>query len=261
MINLQKSPSPLEPDLMLKLLPIILALLLPGMAKSQGVEFPAPPNGQVFDPAGWLGADRIIRLENELSRYQKNHQVDVFVVLWSRSLPPRTTLEELAVRLGETWSQQPLWAVVLHLPESLHRPVVVSRNTSGPLPGEQFIDDARQSAVSRGMKEPHTRARIESLALEIGEELIFCKNRELLEQTTSTTGDSNTLPQGEQLHRPLLPPAIVLIFPALLLIVISCRFHQRSASLTFPARTWRRRLNASWGGANPITVSIPPRSP
>ena len=244
-----------------KLLPIILALLLPGIAKSQGVEFPAPPNGQVLDPTGWLGTDRIVRLENELSRYQKNHQVDVFVVLWSRSLPPRTTLEELAMRLGETWSRQPLWAVVLHLPESLHRPVVVSRSTSSSLSGEQSIDDARQSAVSRGMKEPHTRARIESLALETGEELIFWKNRALLEQTTSTTDDSKTPPQGEQLHRPLLPPAMGLIFPALLLIIILRRFRQRHASLTFPARTWHRRLNASWGGANQITVSIPPRSP
>jgi len=246
---------------MSKLALIICTLLLPGAAKSQGVEFPSSPDGQVFDPTGWLGADRIVRLENELSRYRKNHGIEVFVVLWNRSLPSRTTLEDLALRVGETWAQQALWAVVLHLPESLHRPVVVSKNTSGKFAGEQSIEDAMQSAVARGMKEPHNRARVESLALETAEELTFYKNWALLEQMPPTVGDAKALLKGTQPQRPLHLQAMALTIPTLFLIIILCRFVRRSTSLSFPARTWHRRLDASWGGGNQITVSIPPRAP
>lgn len=257
----EKSLFQQVPDRMSKLALIIFTFLLTGVAKSQGVEFPSSPNGQVFDPAGWLGADRIVRLENELSRYRRNHGIEVFVVLWSRSLPSGATLEELALRIGETWSQQDLWAVVLHLPESLHRPVVVSKNISGQFLAEQSVEDTVRSAVSRGMQEPHTRARIEALALETGEELTFYKSRALLEQTRPAISAARALLEGTQPQGLRLFPAMAFIIPTLFLIIILCRFRRRSESLSFPARTWHRRLSASWGGGNQITVSFPPRAP
>lgn len=248
-------------DLMPRLLLIIFALLLPGIATSQGIEFPSPPRGHVLDPSGWLGEDRTLRLEEELSHYRRNHDIDVFVVLWSRSLRPQTTLEELALRIGETWSRQSLWAVVLHLPESLYRPVVVTRSTSTQLSGDESIEGARQSAVSRGMKEPHTRARIESLALETGEELIFWKNQVLHEQNLSASGIPIALYADKQPPERLLPPPIILISLILLPIIIILRLRRRFAPLTFPETTWRYRLQAKWSGGNRIIVSIPPPTP
>ena len=82
-----------------RLLLIMFILGLPGVATAQGVAFPNPPAGQVFDPTGWLGEDRILRLEKELGRYRKHHAVDVVVVLWSRGLSPQTTLEDLVNEL------------------------------------------------------------------------------------------------------------------------------------------------------------------
>ncbi len=243
-----------------RLLLIIITVLLPGLAKSQGVEFPSPPRGQVLDPSGWLGEDRTLRLEEELGRYRRNHDVDVFVVLWSRSLGSETTLEELALRIGETWSRQSLWAVVLHLPESLYRPVVVTRNTSAKLSGEKPLEVVRQSAVSRGMKEPHTRARMEALALETGEELIFWKNQALRGQNQSKSGIPDDPHPEKQSREKLLPPPIILISLTLLPIVIIRCLRRRFAPLTFPETTWRFRLQAKWSGGSRIIVSIPPRA-
>ena len=67
---------------MSKLALIIFTLLLPGAAKSQGVEFPSSPDGQVFDPTGWLGADRIVRLRraksDRLSPFLSSLHLNVF---------------------------------------------------------------------------------------------------------------------------------------------------------------------------------------
>ena len=77
---------------------ILFLLIMPGIARSQGIAFPPSPDGQVFDPSGWLGEDRIHRLEEELGRFRQDHAVDVIVVLWSRGIPPRASMEDLAQR-------------------------------------------------------------------------------------------------------------------------------------------------------------------
>ncbi|MED5418997.1 MAG: hypothetical protein VYA27_09855, partial [Verrucomicrobiota bacterium] len=79
---------------------IFLCLLLPGVAAVLAIDFPQPPDGQVLDAGGWLGEERKSRLEEELSRYRTSHALDVLVVLWDRGLPPGTTLEDLARRVG-----------------------------------------------------------------------------------------------------------------------------------------------------------------
>ena len=241
---------------------ILFLLIMPGITRSQGIAFPPSPDGQVFDPSGWLGEDRIHRLEEELGRFRQDHAVDVIVVLWSRGIPPRASMEDLAQRIGDAWSRQPLWAVVLHVPESLHRPVVVTRSDAEPLPGDQSIEVARQTAVTRGMKEPHTRARVEALALETAEELTFWTSRILLGEDRATTANAHILPSAQLTRRSF--PAIATISGSVALCVLTLMgilsFRKRRyGPLFFPETNWKRRLRADWSGGNNITVSIPQR--
>lgn len=242
---------------------LIFGLLLPTLASSQSIDFPPPPAGHVLDAGDWLGPGRKARLEQELGRYRRNHDLNVLVVLWNRGLPPGTTLEALAARLGETWAHHGLWAIILHVPDSLQRPVVVAGNRTSRSRDDEAIALAVSASVSRGMKERSTRARIESLALEVGEELAFLKNRAAHQNGQVVSNKNLPDPPDRGLRLPMLPGALIPITLALLLIGVIAVIYllrRRTTGLFFPETHWRRRLGAPWGGGPRIIVSVPPRT-
>ena len=242
---------------------LILCLLLPELATGQSIDFPNPPRGHVLDAGDWLGPGRRTRLEEELGRYHRNHELNVLVVLWDRGLPPGTTLEGLAQRLGKTWIPHGLWAVVLHIPDSLQRPVVVAGDRTSPPCDGEAIALAVSTSVSRGMKERTTRARIESLALEIGEELAFLKNRTDHQRRHSMANHAQLSLREGDLQLPMLSRTFIASALALFLIgaiTLIYLFRRRPAGLLFPETHWRRRLGAAWSGGTRIIVSVPPRT-
>ena len=239
-----------------------LCLLLPEVVAGQTIDFPQPPEGQVLDTGGWLGEERKSRLEEELGRYRTSHDLDVLVVLWDRGLPPGTTLEDLARRVGETWARHDLWTVVLHVPSSLMRPVVVFGGRASTPHEDEATGLALDNAVSRGMKERTTRSQVEALALEIGEEFIFLKNHAAHERKQSMVpGTQQHLP-GEERHQSMMFRAFIATAFALLaigVVAVIYLFKRRPSDLHFPETHWRRRLGAAWGGGSRIVVSLPPR--
>ncbi len=246
-----------------RILPLMLGLLLPTLVTGQSIDFPPAPTGHVLDAGEWLGPGRKARLEQELGRYRGNHDLNVLVVLWNRGLPPGTTLEGLAARLGQTWNHHGLWAVILHIPDSLQRPVVVAGNRASQSRDDEAIALAISTSVSRGMKERSTRARIEALALEVGEELAFLKNRAAHHRGQVISNDARPDPIEGGLRLPMLSGALVTSALALLLIgviAVVYLFRRRTTGLFFPETHWRDRLGAPWSGGPRIIVSVPPRT-
>ncbi len=245
----------------LRFLPF-LCLLLPGVTAGQAIDFPHPPPGQVLDTGGWLGEARKSRLEGELGRYRTSHALDVLVVLWDRGLPPGTTLEELAGRVGETWARHDLWTVVLHVPDSLRRPVVVFGGRASAHFEEEATGLALHNAILRGMKERSTRSQIEALALELGEEFTFLKNHAAHERKQIMALSTRQNLSAEERDQSMIFWAFIATACALLavgVVALSRLFKRRPADLHFPETHWRRRLGAAWSGGGRIVVSLPPR--
>lgn len=239
-----------------------LCLLLPGVVAGQAIDFPQPPDGQVLDVGGWLGEERKSRLEEELGRYRTSHDLDVLVVLWDRGLPPGATLEALAKRVGETWARHDLWTVVLHVPSSLMRPVVVFGGRASTAYEDEATGLALHNAVSRGMKERTTRAQVEALALELGEEFIFLKNHAAGERKQIMALNTQQHLPGEERPQSMMFRAFIAAAFALFavgMIAVICLFRRRPSDLHFPETHWRRRLGAAWSGGGRTVVSLPPR--
>lgn len=227
-------------------------------------EFPNPPAGQVLDIGDRLGSERRGRLESELRRLRSEYNLDVMVVLWTGSLPPSTGLEDLARRLGETWAREDLWAVVLHVPDSLHRPAVASGGSFLETVTEQAAFDAQARAIFRGTKERTPNAQVEALALELGEEFVFLQHRRDYERKGIVAAQDEQLRAREDRQQAMIVRAIIATLFALLavaLVAVLYFFKRRPSNLAFPDTRWRRRLGAKWCGGNPVVVSIPSRTP
>lgn len=242
---------------------LLLLLLSPAALRGQATEFPKPPDGQILDTGGWLGENRRANLEAELGRYRKEYEIDVMVILWDHGLPPETSLEELADRLGETWAREDLWLVVVHIPDSLRYPAVVA---GGPATGsvrEEALSGALLRAIDRGMKERTTRAQVEALALEAGEEFVFLRNRSALEQKLQVAAQHQQARTREASHETMILRALVVTLLALaavgaLAVVYLLKRHPNH--LEFPNTRWRSRLGAKWSGGGHIVVSLPTRT-
>ena len=233
----------------------------PGVA-GQSIDFPHPPPGQVLDTGGWLGDERKARLESELSRHRKSHGLDVLVILWDRGLPPETTLEELAERVGETWTRESSWVVVLHVPDSLLRPAAVFGGEARARHAGEEAGLALYNALSRAMKERTTRARVEALGLELAEEFVFLRNRATYERKRIASIHQEQLRDRAESHHSMIFRAVMATLLALLavgVVGVIYLLKRRPSNLHFPETHWRRRLGASWSGGGQIVVSLPPR--
>jgi hypothetical protein len=243
---------------------ILGTLLLPASLRAQVTDFPPPPAGQVLDAGDRLGSERRARLEGELGRLRTQYHLDVMVILWDRSLPPETGLEELATRIGETWAREDLWAVVLHLPDSVHQPtLVIGGEYLKTIPGDS-ADDALHDAQFRGMKERTSFEQVAALGLEIGEELVYLKNRITLERKEYVANRDHLLRAQEERHQRMIFRGAVVTIVALVAVAVLAvlyLFRRRPSNLEFPATRWRRRLGAEWSGGGNIVVSIPSRMP
>ena len=248
--------------MMMRLL-LILSLLAPTLAVGQAIEFPYPPAGQVLDAGSWLGDERRSRLESALGRYRKSYQIDVMVVVWERGLPPETSLEDLAERVGETWAREPLWVVILHIPDSLHRPTAVYGGSGTKNFQEEVPAVALHSAVLRGMKERTTRAQVEALGLEAGEEFVFLKNRREFEHKEHLAHHHHQQLQGpEGRHQSMIFRAVIATLLALVAVGVVALLYlrrRRPSDLQFPETRWRRRLGGKWSGGGQIVVALPPK--
>lgn len=247
--------------MMMRLL-LMLSLLAPTLAVGQAIEFPNPPAGQVLDAGSWLGDERHARLESALGRYRKSYQIDVMVVLWERGLPPETSLEELAERVGETWAREPLWVVILHIPDSLYRPTAVYGGSGTKRFREEVPAVALHSAVLRGMKERTTRAQVEALGLEAGEEFVFLKHRREFEHKEHLAQHHQQLKDQEGRHRSMIFRAVIATLLALVAVGVVALLYlrrRRPSDLQFPETRWRRRLGGKWSGGGQIVVALPPK--
>jgi len=239
------------------------ALLFPALAAGQSIDFPSPPSGQVLDSGSWLGAERKTRLEDELNRHRTAHGLDVLVILWDRGFPPGLTMEELARRVGETWTRETDWVVVLHVPDSLLRPTAVFGGKGQDRYEAEEAGLALSNALSRGMKERGVRAQVEALGLELAEELVFLKNRTAYEREQIVSihdqqRRNRAENQQSMIFRGVLATLLALLAVGVVAVVYLLK--RRPGDLHFPETRWRRRLGAPWSGGGQIVVSLPPRA-
>ncbi|MBJ05711.1 MAG: hypothetical protein CMO40_01120 [Verrucomicrobiaceae bacterium] len=244
------------------LLSFLALLLLPLPTAGQSIDFPGRPPGHVLDTGNWLGDARKNRLEAELSRYRTSHDLDVLVILWDRGCPPGVSLEELARRIGETWSREADWVVVLHVPGSLLQPATAFGGRAQDRPEEEETGLALYSALSRAMKERNVRGRVEALALELAEEIVFMKNRSTYEQERIASFFEQQQRSRAESRQSMIFRAVmatVLALVAVGVVALIYLLKRRPNNLYFPETLWRYRLGAAWSGGGPIVVSLPPR--
>ncbi len=217
----------------------------------------------MLDQDQWLDREQRSQLESELTRLRQTHAVDVLVIIWSQAFDSETDPEQLARRLGATWSREDLWALVLHRPDATTHPLAV---WGGPLledSADSSLDKPLRDALARGLKEWTGRDRVSGVALNLGEELVFLQSRRRAElaarqqQQTSARAEAGH-PGWTGIIRYALIAVAVLI--AIALVATGwILYRSRPTSLRFPKTRWRRRLGANWsGGSNLITSFTPP---
>jgi uncharacterized membrane protein YgcG len=245
---------------------LLVLLVLPLSAAGDEFQLPNPPAGQVLDQPKWLSRESKVNLENELARLRQSHEVDVLVVIWKHAVPTGMDPEQLARQLGKTWSREDLWALVLHLPETINTPFVawggqVLENIAG-IPSAPAID----AAVARGLKEWTEQERVASVSLNLGEELVFLQHRRAGEDKVRQQQIATTQTEATQEGRTLfirIALIILGIFTAAAIAaaaVVWRRIRSRPATFHFPQTRWQRRLGASWsGGSKLITSFTPPK--
>lgn len=241
---------------------LLLLLILAGASfvPAQSVEFPLPPDGQVLDRGHWLGKERISKLESELGRFRELYDIDVRVVLWDRAVPSDTELPDLAKRLGETWVRSELWVIVLHVPESNRRPIAVWGGPASQNIMEGVPDRALHSATLRAFKERTVRSTIEALGLEAGQEFVFLKHRQELEQQVYIANRARQERAREGRDQALIFRAGLATMLALLAVAavgVLYYVKRRPSNLRFPETRWRKRFGGEWSGGGNIVVSIP----
>lgn len=239
---------------------LLVLLVIPFAASAADFELPNPPAGQILDQDDWLGRDDKKHLEGELTRFRDAHGVDVLVVIWSQAFGSEGDLQDLARRLGETWSRESLWAVVVQHQESPDRPFtawggeLLEKFTAGSL------DESLREAVSRGLKEWSDRNRVSGVALNLGEELVFHRNRHQAErealqfQQLATETAAKQQGRTQVIRYSLLGLAILIA--AALLVIGWIRYRSRPTKFQFPQTRWRRRLGASWSGGSNLNTSF-----
>jgi hypothetical protein len=249
----------------MNLLPLALILFLsPLAAGANDSPRPNPPTGHVLDHRGWLPKPHVQQLETELSRLRTEHHVDVLVIVWNRTPPPDNDLEALARHLGQTWARENLWAVVLQVPDNVKHPVVAYEGAVIDTLRRDAVDQAIRAAVDRGVKEWTEPDRLASVALGLGEELVYLRLRRQHEQDSITAAETKAAAVAKQQKDGRTMRTALGVTAALLLIggILTARILIRRrgpARLTFPDTRWRRRLGAPWcGGGDLVTTFTPP---
>jgi len=243
------------------LLLILCLLVLAPTVRAQETLLPNPPLGQVLDRKEWLGENRAVALEERLRRYRSDIGIDVLVVVWDRELPENQTLEELTRKLGKTWAREELWAVVLTAPNSLQRPEICYGGIVADQIDAKSLDHAVAQAIVRGLKDWTEQARIEAVALEIGEEFAYLMQRRTQELAfvRERVADITAVHQKTQKKQ-----TFKYIFSALsLVLALSAALYfwlklRRRGPYEFPETRWRKRLGGSWSGGSTIAATLPP---
>jgi hypothetical protein len=248
----------------MKLFRLLPLLLLPVTGAAEDVTLPDPPEGQVLDQSGWLSEQDASRLESELSRLRVDHHVDVMVVIWDGPLPSDSDRDAFARRLGQTWANEKLWAVVLQVPGAIDRPGIAHKAAAIDSLHQEESAKTIQTAVARGMKEWSDQSRVRGVALNLAEELVYLQLHHQREPDAvqPAKDEAPALAQGRQIPRTIriaLGVAAAVLITALLLAIRMFGRRRGPEQLDFPETRWRRRLGAPWcGGSDLVTTFHPP---
>ena len=225
---------------------------------------PNAPLGQVVDQTDWLGEERKKRLDERLRYFRASAGVDVFVVIWDRELPSDQTLKEFALTLGTEWSRENFWALVIKQPESIQRPEIQYGGIFVDGLKTEQLDYSVGEAITRGLKDWTDQARVEAIALEIGEEFSYLKQRRVHERTVVR----EHMEEIAVIHRKgqkkrtlrLVLAGLGLILTLSVGLFFGVRYFCSKKPYTFPETRWRKRLGGTWSGGSTIVATLPSSS-
>lgn len=238
---------------------LLLFLTDGSFAFGQQIPFPNAPVGQILDNRGWLGDERKDALEQRLRRYRTEHGVDVIVAIWDRELPQDRNLTELTKELGHAWGREELWAIVLKAPESVQRPEVHYGGILADQIDTQSLSSAVSQAIGRGLKDWTEEARTEAIAIELGEEFSYLRQRReqelaLIRNKVTEITEAHEKNERQKAFRFVLAGAILIIIAAG--IVFVWLLSRRSGPFEFPETHWKKRFGGDWSGGSTIVVSL-----
>lgn len=231
------------------------------------VSLPEAPTTQVLDRMEWLNEDRREALESELSRLREEHDVHLYVVVWDRRLPDGQRAEDLATELGEWWSEGELWGTVLLTPEAINRPIAMTGGKNLDDEDREHLAAAASYSVDFGSRAWTDQGRLEQTALTLAEELIFARQKLILEQQEpkGTAAVIATLKSKDTATFPVLLAAVgtVLLF-TLIFLVKRLRSKPNEtvpdpepSTYVFPTPQHAPRLDAPWSGGCSLVTNVP----
>ena len=238
-----------------------LAILLawPALASAQtSVPLPAPVE-HVIDTAGTLDEEVRSSLETEFRRIRHTHAIDVHAVVWDDDVPADVDLRQLATRLGESWSREKAWIVVVQATGDSEE---IAGAHGGFSHGRESAaeDAALAEGLARGRREWTAPSRLAYSALEAAEELIFLQNRRILEQRLASTERASSRSRRAELWntgivRISAACAAILLLGLLAVVFRAGTRPSQPDEHRFPEIPWQRRLGAPWSGGGNIRVN------
>ena len=238
-------------------------LLLVAVAQAQDEAYdvddsviPQRPPSHVFDPAKWLNPDEEDRIQGQLARELKDHDIDIYIV--TRAKQPVQGAKTYARTLGETWSRAPVWCVIFYVPGD---PSGFHVQAAGLGLDPARVNRAVAEASRRARREMTEKDRVMTAWVECAEVLRFMHNARDL-SVDAVVEKQNEL-RGEWISkekwkRIMMVSAIglIIILAGVIYYYFTSRQKKRCPAVYhFPDTAWRRRYQAPFSGGGGVVAN------
>ena len=256
--------------MIVKLLPILLALFFSGPSFAQGTgdfasgprkvfEYGPRPPLSVFDPKGFLEPAQVKAISDPLAAFYQKEGIDVIVVVLADlgNAPP----EHVARSFASAWCKSPLHCVVLHVPGREDGPWIVPNGRLvehlNPDQVQQAVNNGRRRAASEAKDADKVRAAANEAADMLRYWMANAINRSDMIRTESGRIRTELETQSRQwkMGVMLTVASVIPLIAGMSLIIV---FLRRRGPRYFPQPAARPRLGAPYAGGNHAVVDLGP---
>ncbi len=242
---------------------VAACFMLATVAQAQDIAFdvddsviPQRPPSHIFDPAKWLSPDEEDRIQNELARELRDHEIDIYIV--TRAKQPIQGAKTYARTLGETWSRAPVWCVIFYVPGD---PSGFHVQAAGLGLDPVRVNRAVAEATKRARREMNEKDRVMAAWSECAEVLRFMHNARDL--SVDAVVEKQNERRGEWISKEKWKRIIIVGLSGLIIIAAALAYYlftgrqkkKCPAIYHFPDTAWRRRYQAPFSGGGGVVAN------
>lgn len=259
--------------MIVKLIPIILALVITGPLSAQGTgdfdsgprkvfEYGPRPPQSVFDPKDILEPVRAKAISDPLAALYQKERIDVIVVVLADlgNAPP----EHVARSFASAWCESPMHCVVLHVPGREDGPWIVPGGRLveylNPAEVQQAVNNGRRRAASEAKDADKVGAAANEAADMLRYWMGNAINRDDMIRTESGRVRAELEAQSRRWKMGVMLTAGSVV-PVIAGISLAIVFLRRRGPRYFPQPVSGKRLGAPHAGGNHAVVDLGPPPP